>query len=59
MAIGKQLQTLKQAINIKHSIDPKSKKPNPRTPGQPTQSEGANKNRTINIDRRIEQYRRN
>jgi hypothetical protein len=59
MAIGKRLQTLKQAINIKHSIDPKSSKPNPRALEQLSQSEGANKNRTINIDRRIEQYRRN
>ena len=56
MAIGKRLQTLKQAFNVKHGIDPKSTKPNPRALGMPAMTEGANKNRTVNIDRMIEDY---
>ena len=56
MAIGKRLQTLKQAFNVKHGIDPKSTKPNPRALGMPAMTEGANKNRTVEIDRMIEDY---
>ena len=56
MTIGKRLQTLKQAFNIKHGIDPKSTKPNPRALGQPAMTEGANKNRTVNIDGMIKDY---
>jgi aldehyde:ferredoxin oxidoreductase len=56
MSIGKRLQTLKQAFNIKHGIDPKSTKPNPRALGQPSQSEGANKNRRVDIDKMVGDY---
>jgi len=56
MAIGKRLQTMKQAFNIKHGIDPKSSRPHIRAVGQPPLTEGANKNRTVNIDKMIEDY---
>jgi aldehyde:ferredoxin oxidoreductase len=56
MEIGKRLQTLKQAFNIKHGIDPKSAKPNLRAVGQPPLTEGANKYRTVNIDKMMENY---
>ncbi|MBC2716895.1 MAG: aldehyde ferredoxin oxidoreductase family protein [Desulfobacteraceae bacterium] len=56
MEIGKRLQTMKQAFNIKHGVDPKSTKPNPRALGQPPQAKGANKKRTVNVDKMIEDY---
>lgn len=56
LEIGKRLQTMKQAFNIKHGIDPKSTRPSARALGQPPMTEGANKNRTVNIDEMIEDY---
>ena len=56
LEIGKRLQTLKQAFNVKHGIDPKSTKPNPRALGQPPMTQGANKNRTVDLDQMIEDY---
>ena len=56
LEIGKRLQTMKQAFNIKHGIDPKSTKPNPRALGQPPLTQGANKNRTVNADKMISDY---
>jgi len=56
LAIGKRLQTLKQAFNLKHGIEPKSTRPNPRALGDPPLVEGANRQRTIEIDRMIEDY---
>lgn len=56
MAIGKRLQTLKQAFNLRHGIDPKSAKPALRSVGQPPLTEGANKHRTVNIDKMMTQY---
>jgi len=56
MAIGKRIQTYKQAFNIKHGIDPKSTRPNPRVLGQPPMAEGANRRRTVDIDQMMETY---
>jgi len=56
MEIGKRIQTLKQSFNIKHGIDPKSFRPNPRTVGQPPMTQGANEYRTVNIDRMMTDY---
>jgi len=56
LEIGKRLQTMKQAFNIKHGIDPKSTQPNPRALGQPVMTQGANKNRTVNLDKMISDY---
>ncbi|MCU0598952.1 MAG: aldehyde ferredoxin oxidoreductase C-terminal domain-containing protein, partial [Desulfobacterales bacterium] len=56
MDIGARLQTMKQAFNIKHGIDPKSYRPNPRALGEPPMSEGANRNRQVDVDRMVVQY---
>lgn len=56
LAIGKRLQTLKQAFNVKHGIDPTSAKPNPRALGVPAMTQGANKHRTVNIDPMMADY---
>ncbi|MFZ2634037.1 MAG: aldehyde ferredoxin oxidoreductase family protein [Desulfosalsimonadaceae bacterium] len=58
MEIGERIQTLKQAFNVKHSVDPKSLKPNERTLGLPPQAEGANKGRSVAIDSLIKDYRK-
>jgi aldehyde:ferredoxin oxidoreductase len=59
MEIGKRLQALKQAFNIKHGIDPKSTKPNPRALGHPPMTEGANRKRKVDVDKMIEDYWQN
>ncbi len=56
LEIGKRLQTMKQAFNIKHGIDPKSTKPNPRALGQPPMTQGANRNRKVDVDKMIKDY---
>jgi aldehyde:ferredoxin oxidoreductase len=56
MTIGKRLQTMKQAFNVKHGIDPKSTKPNPRALGKPPLVEGANRNCTVDIDKMMSDY---
>lgn len=56
LEIGKRLQTMKQAFNLKHGIEPKAVKPNLRALGQPPQREGANRLRTVNADKMIEEY---
>jgi aldehyde:ferredoxin oxidoreductase len=56
MEIGGRIQTLKQLFNIKHGIDPKSFKVSDRVLGRPSQTEGANKGRTMNIDKMIAGY---
>jgi aldehyde:ferredoxin oxidoreductase len=56
MDIGARLQTMKQAFNIKHGIDPKSYRPNPRVLGEPPMTQGANRNRKVDVDRMVVQY---
>ncbi len=56
MEIGKRLQTLKHTFNMRHGIDPKSAKPNLRAVGRPPLTSGANKYRTVNIDKMMENY---
>jgi len=56
MEIGGRIQTLKQAFNIKHGIDPKSLKPNQRAIGEPPQSNGMNRGNTVPIDILMEDY---
>ena len=58
LEIGKRLQTLKQAFNIKHGIDPGATKPHPRAIGHPPLTQGANSRRSIDIDNMIRNYRR-
>ena len=56
MAVGERVQTLKQAFNIKHGIDPKANKLSDRALGRPPQARGANKGRTVNIEKMMSDY---
>ena len=56
MLIGQRMQTLKQAFNIKHGINPKDYKISDRTLGMPPQTEGANKGRTVFINKLMCDY---
>jgi aldehyde:ferredoxin oxidoreductase len=56
MEIGERIQTLKQAFNIRHGVDPRSFKPSDRVMGKPPQSKGANRGRSIDIEKMISDY---
>lgn len=56
MEIGERIQTLKQAFNIKHGIDPRSCKPSARAIGRPPQVEGANQGRTMDMEKLTRDY---
>ncbi|HHO76181.1 MAG TPA: aldehyde ferredoxin oxidoreductase [Deltaproteobacteria bacterium] len=56
MEIGERIQTIKQAFNIRHGIDPWANKLSPRALGIPPQAIGANKGRTVNIDKMMKDY---
>ncbi len=53
---GKRIQTLKQAFNIKHGIEPRDFKIGNRVLGNPAQIKGANKNITIDIKKMMSDY---
>jgi len=50
MLIGERIQTLKQAFNIKHGIEPKDNFISGRALGTVPQKEGANKGRSVDIE---------
>lgn len=56
MEIGARLQTMKQAFNVKHGVDPKSYRPTPRALGEPPMTQGANRNRQVDMDKMVVQY---
>jgi aldehyde:ferredoxin oxidoreductase len=56
MEIGERIQTTKQAFNIKHGIDPKKNKISDRALGRAPQTEGANKGRTVAIEKMMSDY---
>ncbi len=56
MEIGKELQTRKQAFNIKHGIDPQKCHVHERALGRPVQTEGANRNRSVAIETLVADY---
>ncbi|HOI06618.1 MAG TPA: aldehyde ferredoxin oxidoreductase family protein [Deltaproteobacteria bacterium] len=56
MEIGERIQTIKQAFNIRQGVDPRKNKLSPRGLGTPPQAEGANKNRTVPIDKMMADY---
>jgi len=56
MLIGERIQTLKQAFNIKHGVDPRKNKSSARSLGEPILTEGANKNRRVAIDELMREY---
>ena len=51
LAIGGRIQTLKQAFNVRHGIEPRSFFISPRALGMPPQEEGANRGRTVEIEK--------
>jgi aldehyde:ferredoxin oxidoreductase len=56
MVIGERIQTLKVAFNIKQGIDPKANKLSDRALGAPPQAEGANKGRSVPIEKMMGDY---
>jgi len=56
MDCGERIQTLKQAFNIKHGVEPKSFKANPRTLGRPPQTAGANAGRSVAVESMMRAY---
>ena len=56
MEIGERIQTIKQAFNFKHDIDPKTFKISERALGRPPQTEGANKGRSVAIEMMMSAY---
>ncbi|MBP7342052.1 MAG: hypothetical protein KA957_07050, partial [Syntrophaceae bacterium] len=51
MLIGERIQTLKQAFNVKHGIEPKDNFMSSRALGKIPQKEGANKGRSVDIEK--------
>jgi aldehyde:ferredoxin oxidoreductase len=56
LAMGEAFQSLKQAFNLKHGIDPSRNKPSARALGRPSLSRGANKGRGVDIDQMVRDY---
>ncbi len=56
MEIGARIQTLKQAFNVKHGIEPKEYRLHDRAVGRPPQLEGANKGRVVDIEKMMSDY---
>jgi len=56
MDIGERIQTIKQAFNVKHGIDPREYKLSDRALGLPPLTEGANKGRSVPIDKLRHDY---
>ncbi|VFQ47348.1 aldehyde ferredoxin oxidoreductase family protein [Desulfoluna butyratoxydans] len=56
MEVGANVQTLRQAFNVRHGIEPKSFKISDRALGRPVQSQGANKGRTVAIEEMMRDY---
>ncbi len=56
MTIGERIQTLKQAFNIKHGIKPKDNFISARAQGTVPQREGANKGRSVDVEKLARDY---
>ncbi len=56
MEKGTNIQTIKQAFNIKHGIKPEACKAPKRLLGMPPQSKGANKGRSIDVETMMKDY---
>ena len=56
MLIGERIQTLKQAFNVKHGIEPKDNFMSSRALGTVPQKEGANKGRSVDIEKLAPDY---
>ena len=51
MTIGERIHTLKQAFNIRHGIEPRDNFLSNRALGMPPQKEGANKGRSVDLEK--------
>ncbi|MBA3011008.1 MAG: aldehyde ferredoxin oxidoreductase family protein [Proteobacteria bacterium] len=56
MEIGTNIQTLKQAFNVRQGLNPKDSRVKDRLLGLPPQTKGANKGRTVDIDSLMKDY---
>lgn len=56
MEIGTNIQTLKQAFNVRHGIRPRDNRIPDRLLGVPPQTKGANKGRSVDIDYLMKTY---
>lgn len=56
MTIGERIQTLKQNFNIKHGIEPRDNFISSRALGKVPQTEGANKGRSVDIEKLAPDY---
>lgn len=56
LAVGAAVQDLKQKFNCKHGIDPKSFRVPDRVIGRPPQRRGANRGRTMDIEKMCRDY---
>lgn len=56
MEIGERIQTLRQLFNIKQGIEPKNNMASPRVLGRPALSAGANKGRTLDMEKMMADY---
>jgi len=56
MEIGLRIQTMRQLFNIREGIEPLSMMMSKRIAGQPPQTEGPNKNKTVPIDQMVERH---
>jgi aldehyde:ferredoxin oxidoreductase len=56
MEIGARVQGLRQQFNIRHGIDPKAVKMTDRALGRPPLEKGANRGRTVPIEKMMQDY---
>ncbi|MEW5733481.1 MAG: aldehyde ferredoxin oxidoreductase family protein [Thermodesulfobacteriota bacterium] len=56
MVVGERIQTLRQAFNVRHGKMPASVKINDRALGRPPQREGANKGRSVDLEKLVAGY---
>jgi len=56
METGKRIQTLRQAFNVKHGVEPSANVMSDRALGRPPLKEGANAGRTIEIEKMVRGY---
>ncbi|MCE5212609.1 MAG: aldehyde ferredoxin oxidoreductase family protein [Deltaproteobacteria bacterium] len=56
MTIGERIQTMKQAFNVKHGIEPKNNFISSRAQGKIPQKEGANKGRFVDVEKLASGY---
>jgi len=56
MTIGERIQTLKQAFNVKHGIEPRDNFLSNRALGKIPQKEGANKGRSVDLEKLAPDY---